>query len=137
MPPTPCTGNTSKESSIFNTRFRKFVAPKHTTPAVRPISSAPAGPTKPEAGVMVPKPATIPVTIPNTLGLPYLIHSITIQAIAPAEAEIWVTIIAIPASPFAPKALPALKPNQPTQSIPAPVTVMVRLWGGIADCGKP
>ena len=36
---------------------------------------APIGPTKPDAGVIVPSPATIPVTIPKTLGLPYLIHS--------------------------------------------------------------
>ena len=89
--------------------------------------SAPPGPINPEAGVMVPKPATIPVTAPNTLGLPNFFHSIAAQVKAPAEAEICVTNIAIAASPFAANALPPLKPNQPTQSKPAPVTVMVKL----------
>jgi hypothetical protein len=44
-----------------------FVCPNAT------ISNAPAGPTKPDAGVIVPKPATIPVTVPNAVGLPNLI----------------------------------------------------------------
>ena len=99
--------------------------------------SAPPGPTKPDAGVMVPRPATIPVTAPSTDGLPNFSHSIIIQAIAPAEADMCVTNIAIPASPLAARAEPALKPNQPTHSIPAPVTVMVKLCGGIAWFGKP
>ena len=43
----------------------------------------------------------------------------------------------MPAAPSADSALPALKPNQPTQSMPAPVTVIVRLCGGIAVPGKP
>ena len=48
-----------------------------------------------------------------------------------------VTSIAMPAAPFAASALPALKPNQPTQSSDAPVTVIVRLCGGIAVRGNP
>jgi hypothetical protein len=48
---------------------------KQTSPATIPITNAPAGPTKPDAGVIVPKPATIPVTVPNAVGLPNLIHS--------------------------------------------------------------
>ena len=57
--------------------------------------------------------------------------------IAPAAAEICVTSIAIAASPLAAKAEPPLKPNQPTQSIAAPVIVMVMLCGGIGFFGKP
>ena len=91
------------------------------------MTNAPAGPTKPEAGVIVPRPATIPVTIPRTEGLPCLVHSIIIQDREPEAADIWVTSIAIPASPLAANAEPPLKPNQPTHSMPAPVTVMVRL----------
>ena len=78
---------------------------------------------------MVPKPATMPVAMPSTLGLPNLNHSMLIQASDPAAAAMWVTSIAIPAAPFAANALPALNPNQPTQSIDAPVTVMVKLCG--------
>jgi hypothetical protein len=48
-----------------------------------------------------------------------------------------VTKIAIPARPSEANALPPLNPNQPTQSIPAPVTTIVMLCGGIAICGKP
>src|SRR5690606_2410610 len=115
---------------IFNVRLMYCVAAKQTNPADRPMTIAPAGPTKPEAGVMVPRPATMPVTIPNTEGLPNLRHSISIQANEPAAAERWVTNMAMAASPLAANALPALKPNQPTHSIPAPVTHMARLWGG-------
>ena len=48
-----------------------------------------------------------------------------------------VTSIAMPASALAATALPALKPNQPTHSMPAPVTLMVRLCGGSSRPGKP
>src|SRR5690606_37274103 len=83
------------------------------------------------------RPATIPVTMPSTLGLRNLIHSIAIQPSEPAAAPSCVTSIAIPAAPFAASALPALKPNHPTQSIAAPDTVIVRLCGGIGVVGKP
>ncbi len=41
----------------------------------------------------------------------------------------WVTSIAMAAEPFAARAEPALKPNQPTHSIPVPTNVRARLWG--------
>ncbi len=112
------------------------VAKKQTTPATSPMTSAPIGPTKPDAGVIVPRPATMPVTMPSTLGLPNLNHSRLIQAVAPAAAPTCVTSMAMPAAPLAASALPALKPNQPTQSSDAPMTVIVRLCGGIAVVGK-
>ena len=52
---------------------------------------APIGPTKPEAGVIEARPATMPVTAPTRLGLPYLIHSMAAQVSAPTEAETCVT----------------------------------------------
>ena len=52
-----------------------ITALKQTILAIKPITKAPAGPTKPEAGVIVPSPATIPVTVPSAVGLPNLIHS--------------------------------------------------------------
>src|SRR5512143_3477161 len=100
-------------------------------PADTPITSAPAGPTNPDAGVIVPRPATIPVTAPSALGLPNRIHSATNHTKAPADAEMCVTSIAIAASPFAASALPPLKPNQPTHNMPAPATVNVMLCGGL------
>src|SRR5688572_3036133 len=136
-PPTPCTGDTSSESSISSLRLSSCVAKKHTVPAVRPIATAPSGPTNPDAGVIVPSPATTPVTTPSIEGLPYFFHSMNIHANAPAEAPMCVVSMAMPAEPFAASALPALKPNQPTQSMPAPATVNGRLCGVIAVCGKP
>ena len=76
---------------------------------------------------MVAKPATIPVAMPTMVGLPPLIHSIAIQVKAPVAALICVTSIAMPARPSAAQELPALNPNQPTQSMAAPVTTIVLL----------
>ena len=102
-----------------------------------PIAMAPMGPTNPEAGVIVAKPATAPVLTPSTLGLPWRYHSTNIHVRAAEAAANWVTIIAMAAVEFAATALPALNPNQPTHNIAVPVTVMVRLWGGIATVGYP
>ena len=79
----------------------------------------------------------MPVAIPTTVGLPCLIHSTDIQTSAATAALMWVTSMAIPASPFAATALPALKPNQPTHNIAAPITTMVLLCGGNGILGKP
>lgn len=75
--------------------------------------------------------------MPSTLGFPRLDHSMSIQVNPAIAVEMWVTAIAIPAVPSAASWLPALKPNQPTQSIEAPTTVSTRLLGGIAVPGKP
>ena len=99
--------------------------------------SAPAGPTKPDAGVMVASPATAPVTMPIMLGLPNFTHSMTSQTSAAVAAEICVTVMAMPASPPAFKALPALKPNQPTHSMQAPAMVIQGACGGFTSLGKP
>src|SRR5688572_9708167 len=100
---------------------------KHPRPAAAPIISAPTGPAVPDAGVMATRPATAPEAIPSTLGLPWLNHSQIIQVNAAAAVAICVTAIAIPAVPFAATAEPALKPNQPTHSMPAPIMVKFRL----------
>ena len=96
---------------------------KQITPATAPITSAPTGLTKPDAGVMATRPATAPDTMPSTLGLPRAIHSANIQPIAAAAVATWVTAIAMPALTLAPPAEPALKPNQPTHSSEAPITL--------------
>ena len=81
-------------------------------------------------------PATIPVTRPIRLGWPNRLPSIAIPVSDAVAAEMWVTVIAMAAVPFAPSALPALKPNQPTQSIAAPTKVMPGLWGGATSLGN-
>src|SRR5215831_14644248 len=87
------------------------------------------GATKPEAGVMVPRPATAPEIMPSTEGLRRVDHSIAPQVNAPAQAARWVAMIAITARELAAPAAPPLKPNQPTQSRPVPITASDRSKG--------
>jgi hypothetical protein len=61
--------------------------------------------------------------MPSTLGFLCTSHSTNIQASAAVAVAIWVTAMAMPAEPFAATAEPALKPNQPTHSREAPVTL--------------
>src|SRR5215475_5812357 len=95
------------------------------------MTRAPMGVTKPAAGVTATRPATAPEAAPRTVGFPRELHSVSIQPNAAAAAAVLVVVKACAASPFAPSALPALKPNQPNHSRLAPITVMGRLWGGI------
>ena len=69
-PPTPCTERHRASHRSSACASGSSSPPKQTTPAMMPTISAPPGPTKPEAGVMVARPATMPVTPPRTLGLP-------------------------------------------------------------------
>src|SRR5450755_2069236 len=107
--------------------FREVAAQKQITPAATPMTIAPPGSTKPEAGVIATRPATAPEITPRTDGLPRVIHSANIQARAAAAVANCVTAIAMPALPLAADAEPALKPNQPTHSSDAPITESTRL----------
>jgi hypothetical protein len=82
---------------------------------------------------MATRPATAPDAAPSTVGFPRLAHSANIHARVAAAAAVLVVTKALTARPPAPRALPALKPNQPTQSIADPMTVNGRLWGGIGS----
>src|SRR5262249_34563493 len=104
-------------------------AQKQMAPAHRPITTPCHGNTNPEAGVMVPSPATAPEIMPSTDGLPRCHHSRTIQVTAPVQAARWVATMAKAAPEFAPSAEPPLKPNQPTQSSPAPITAIDKSYG--------
>src|ERR1700733_6660698 len=115
--------------------FRLVADQKQIAPATKPITSAPPGSTKPEAGVMATRPATAPEQMPRTDGLPLNIHSTIIQPSAAAAVAICVTAIAMPALVPAVTAEPALKPNQPTHSSEAPIMVSTRLWGGVGSLG--
>src|ERR1700759_3665924 len=104
--------------------------------APAPITTAPSGPTLPAAGVMVARPAMVPVTARTRLGLPKDIHSIAIHTKVAVAADMCVVSIAMPASALAAKALPALKPNHPTQSSDAPTITIQGACGGRTDLGK-
>src|SRR5659263_506922 len=90
-----------------------------------PIIIAGTGPTKPDAGVIATRPATAPVTMPTVLGFPPCAQLTIVHVRAAAAAAVFVTMKALAASPFAARALPALKPNQPNHSRAPPVIVIV------------
>ena len=88
------------------------------------------GVTKAQAGVIATSPATAAVAPPSTVGLPRCSHSIASQTSRAMAVAVLVLRKARPATPSAASSLPALKPNQPTHSSAAPITVNGRLCGG-------
>ena len=100
-------------------------------PASRPITIAPIGPTKPQAGVIATRPATAPEAAPSIEALPLLSASAPIQLSVAAAVATKVFMKARAAAPLASRLEPALKPNQPTHSSEAPTIVSVRLCGAI------
>src|SRR5688572_32905437 len=101
------------------------------------MAMAPAGETLPHAGVIATRPATAAVAPPSAVGLPRWSISITAHATTAVEAAVLVFRNASVASGLALSALPALKPNQPVHSRPAPIKQSGRLCGGIGSLPKP
>ena len=101
------------------------------TPETIPMINAPAGPTKPAAGVTPTKPAIAPDAPPNNDGRPLITHSVAVQAKTAPAVAIRVLKNASAAVSVAPSAEPALKPNQPTNNSDAPISVIGKLWGFI------
>src|ERR1700757_2996085 len=108
---------------------------KQKIPAMRPMTIAEMGCTKPAAGVMATSPATEPEIAPSALGLPLRIHSASAQLSAAAAAPKCVLTKALVASGPEPSALPALNPNQPTQSRHAPMKLRTTECGGFGSLG--
>src|SRR5689334_7586443 len=102
-----------------------------------PTAIEPIGLTLPHAGVIATNPATAAVAAPSAVGLPRCIHSIAAQVSVAVEAAVLVLRNANEASGLALKALPALKPNHPVHSKPAPVRHSGKLCGAIGSSPKP
>src|SRR5215472_6273999 len=102
---------------------------------MNPIASAGMGPTKPAAGVIATNPATAPEIAPNALGLPLRSHSAAHHPSTAAAAPKCVAMNALVARLPELSALPALKPNQPTQSRQAPMKLSTTLCGGMGTLG--
>ena len=83
----------------------------------------------PAAGVTATSPTTIAVAAPTAVGLPLRNESRKVQTTSVAAGASIVVTNARPAMPLAASALPALKPNQPNQSRPAPSSVNGTLCG--------
>ena len=90
---------------------------------------------KPAAGVTATRPTTMAVAAPTAVGLPFRIASRNVHTTSVAAGASIVVTNARPAMPFAASALPALNPNQPNQSRPAPSSVSGTLWGSSEDDG--
>src|SRR6478736_3963878 len=108
-----------------------------TMPAAMPMITEPVEFTKPQAGVMTTRPATAPEQKPRMLGLPRVNHSIIGQTKEATAVASVVVVKALAATPSAATAEPALKPYQPTQSMPVPTMQSTRLCGGIGVLPKP
>src|SRR5271168_4259160 len=102
---------------------------------MKPIARAGMGATNPAAGVMATRPATAPEIAPRALGRPFLIHSAMLQLMAAAAVAKCVATKALVAKAFAARALPALKPNQPTHSRQAPIKLRTSECGGMGCFG--
>ena len=84
------------------------------------------GSTKPDAGVIVPRPATAPEMMPSTDGLPRIHPFERHPGERAGDAARCVAMIANAARELAASAEPPLKPNQPTHSNPVPITASDR-----------
>jgi hypothetical protein len=73
------------------------------------------------------------VAAPTAVGLPRSSHSVISQPRTAAPVAVLVFTKATVATPLAARALPALKPNQPTHSSAAPAITKGTLWGGIGS----
>src|SRR6266511_3295273 len=98
---------------------------------------APDTVTKPQAGVITTRPATAPEQKPRMLGLPLTSHSVSAQMKDPTAVAIVVVMNALAAMPSAATALPALKPYQPTHSMPVPTIQSTMLCGGMGSLPNP
>src|SRR5574338_942130 len=131
MPPTACTPNTSSASSTSSQRFSPLTPHRQTSPATKPMTSAPTGPTKPQAGVTATSPATAPDAAPSIDGRSLNHHSPKVHDSVAAAVAISVFAKASAAPPFASRFEPALKPNQPTHNSDAPIIVETSECGAI------
>src|SRR6185295_15765106 len=102
-----------------------------------PIMMAPEVFTNPHAGVITTSPATAPEQKPRMLGLPRKTYSAIAQTNDATAVAMVVVMNALAATPSAATAEPALKPYQPTQSIPVPTMHKTMLCGGIGSLPNP
>jgi hypothetical protein len=83
------------------------------------------------------RPATAPEQKPSTLALRRVRYSSAAHVNEATAVASVVVVNALAATPSAATAEPALKPYQPTQSMPVPIMQSTRLCGGIGVLPKP
>src|SRR5439155_24668729 len=97
--------------------------------AIAPSAMALIGLTKPAAGVIATSPTTMAVAQPTAVGFFVRTASSSVQTTSVPAGASSVVLNARAAMPLAARALPALKPNQPNHSSPAPSNVNGTLCG--------
>src|SRR3954464_11027861 len=102
-----------------------------------PTRIAPIGVTEEQDGVIATRPATTPEAAPREVAWPSRIRSVASQPSAAAPVATIVVTQTSAACPLADSAEPALKPNHPNHSRPAPAMTRVRLCGRIGSRPKP
>ncbi len=98
---------------------------------------APSGETAEHEGVIATRPATTPEAAPSDVGWPSRTRSVASQPSMAAAVATIVLTNTTAAVLLAASAEPALKPNQPNHSSPAPIITRVRLCGRIGSRPKP
>src|SRR3954469_24990401 len=93
------------------------------------------GLTYPAAGVIATRPTTIAVAPPTAVGFFPRTKSRSVQTSSVAAGANIVAVKARAAIPLAASALPALNPNQPNHSRPAPSSVNGTLCGSNPELG--
>src|SRR5271168_2449598 len=135
-PPIRCAPTTSSESSKPSLNFSP-TATAHSAPPTAPITRAPSTFTDEQDGVMATSPATMPDAAPSVVGLPSRMRPTSSQASMAVDVAMVVAMKALPAEPFELVAEPALNPNQPNQSNPAPSITNGTLCGRNSVVGQP
>jgi hypothetical protein len=87
--------------------------------------------------VIATRPATAPDEAPTRVGFPFFTHSTRIQPMSAAAVATWVLTNAIAVVLSAVSSEPALKPNQPNHSRPAPSATKGTLCGRKLSLGQP
>ena len=101
------------------------------------MTSAPTGETEPQDGVIATSPETRPEAAPSEVAWPSRNRSTSSQPRVPVAPASRVAAKTTAARWSAARAEPALKPNHPNHSSPAPSITRVRLCGRIGSLPKP
>ncbi len=117
--------------------YFRLIARAHSAPVIAPIRIAPTGVTDEQAGVIATRPATTPEAAPRVVAWPSRTRSTSSQASMAALVATRVLTKVTPAVVPAVSAEPALNPNQPNHSSPAPSVTSGRLCGFIGSLGQP
>src|SRR5262249_10348039 len=128
-PPMPWTPNTSSESSYPIRSFSQVQAQKQIAPAISPMTTPCQGSTKPDAGVMAPRPAMAPVQRQSPGVFRRSHNPGNTRGGARVGPERGGAVLERGARAWPRGAGPPLKPSQPTQSRPMPITASDRSWG--------